>query len=199
MKLKLCTQWILTLPLRESRLFFKIIYLGQNHSNILSMSLCHRLGLTEKLVWRFIFHLWKYAHQGKFTHEASSTHEVTKKFSMTKWRSLSNLQVFLSQCSNGFSPLPQDKMLHRCQLGGRGLHMQWCSRVALPVRRCAQVTWRDWKPCRPQVAVHWVHGPTRQCRAQPSVEQFFKELGLNTNTRQQSALRPLAFGHIAMS
>lgn len=77
-----------------------------------------------------------------------------------------------------FSPLPQDKILHRCQLEGRGLHMQWCSRVAFPVRRCAQVTCRDWKPCRPQVAVHCVHGPTRQWRAQASVEQFFRELGL---------------------
>lgn len=79
-------------------------------------------------------------------------------------------------------PRPQDRMLHRCQLAGRGFHMQWCSRVAFPVRRCAQLTWRDWKPCRPQVVVHGVHGPTRQWRAQASVEQFFRELGLPMET-----------------
>lgn len=86
---------------------------------------------------------------------------------------------------NFFSPLPQDRILHRCQLGGRGLHMQWCSRMAFPVRRCAQVTCRDWKPCRPQVAVHGVHGPARQWRAQASVEQFFRELGLHLQTQTQ--------------
>lgn len=73
-------------------------------------------------------------------------------------------------------------MLHRCQLAGRGFHMQWCSRVAFPVRRCAQLTWRDWKPWRPQVVVHGVHGLTRQWRAQASVEQFFRELGLPMET-----------------
>lgn len=83
-----------------------------------------------------------------------------------------------------FLPLPQDKTLHLCQLEGRGLHMQWCSRVALPVRRCTQVTRRDWNPWRPHVAVHCVHGPIRHCRAQASVEQFFTELGLwRTNTK----------------
>lgn len=75
-------------------------------------------------------------------------------------------------------PRPQDRMLHRCQLGGRGFHMQWCSRVAFPVWRCAQLTCRDWKPWRPQVVVHGVQGPTRQRSAQACVEQFFREPGL---------------------
>ena len=93
------------------------------------------------------------------------------------------------------SPLPQDKILHRCQLGGRGLHMQWCSRVALPVRRCAHITGRDWKPCLPQVAVHWVHGPTCQWREQLSVEQFFRELGLRIQTHTHKTHNSGEFNH----
>lgn len=81
------------------------------------------------------------------------------------------------------SPLPQDTRLHRCQLGGRGFQAQWNSRAGFPLRRCTQVTWRDWNPWRPQVAVHWVQGPTRQCRAHASDVQLRCEAGLRT-TRQ---------------
>jgi len=103
------------------------------------------------------------------------------RFIMKMWAQLRNR--ILPWALIFFSPLPQDNRLHRCQLGGRGLHMQWRSRAAFPVCRCAQVTWRDWKPWRPQVAVHCVHGPMCQWRAQASVEQFLRELGLHTHTR----------------
>lgn len=84
------------------------------------------------------------------------------------------------------SPLPQDMILHRCQLGGRGFQAQWNSRAGLPLRRCEQVTWRDWNPWRPQVAVHWVQGLARHCRAHASVVQLRCKAGL----KRTNMIRP---------